>query len=79
MSSAIHPRRTVTQIWRYQPPRITCCRTSYTEVAIVMRKRRGSLAMEDLFPDFEWQSVEKIRRLASLKGGMKLGGLKLNE
>jgi hypothetical protein len=44
-----------------------------------MRKRRGSLAMEDLFPDFEWQSVEKIRRLASLKGGMKLGGLKLNE
>jgi serine/threonine protein phosphatase PrpC len=49
------------------------------KVAIDLRRRRGSVAMEELFPDFDWQVVSELKRLASLKGGLNLNELKLND
>jgi hypothetical protein len=37
-----------------------------------MRLRRGSLAMEELFPDFEWQKVSELKKMASAKSGLNL-------
>mmetsp|Transcript_9919 Transcript_9919/g.24455 ORF Transcript_9919/g.24455 Transcript_9919/m.24455 type:complete len:476 (-) Transcript_9919:296-1723(-) len=42
------------------------------KAAIELRRRRGSLAMEELFPDFDFKKVSELRRLVSLKSGMKL-------
>ena len=39
--------------------------------AMDLRRRRGSLAMEELFPGFDFQSVGELRRMGSLKGGLK--------
>ena len=49
------------------------------KVAIDLRRRRGSVAMEELFPDFDWQSVSELKRMASLKGGLNLKKLKLED
>ena len=53
--------------------------------AMNLRRRRGSLAMEELFPGFDFQSVSELRRMGSLKGGLKyidpddMGGLSLGD
>ena len=49
------------------------------KVAIDLRRRRGSVAMEELFPDFDWHSVSELKRMASLKGGMNMKMLKLDD
>jgi hypothetical protein len=41
------------------------------KAAIDLRRRRGSLAMEELFPDFDWGNVAELKRTASLRGGLK--------
>ena len=41
------------------------------KAAIHLRRRRGSLAMEELFPDFDWANVAELKRTASLRGGLK--------
>ena len=42
------------------------------KAAIEMHRRRGSLAMEELFPDFDFKKVSELRKMVSLKSGMKL-------
>lgn len=49
------------------------------KVAIDLRRRRGSVAMEELFPDFDWQSVSELKRMASLKGGLNMKKLRLDD
>lgn len=49
------------------------------KVAIDLRRRRGSIAMEELFPDFEWDKVSELKRMASLKGGLKMTKLSLQD
>lgn len=49
------------------------------KAAIVLRRRRGSLAMEELFPEFEWDDVSNLRRMSTLKGGLKLNKLNLDD
>jgi len=39
--------------------------------AVNLRRRRGSLAMEELFPGFDFQSVAELKRMGSLRGGLR--------
>ena len=39
--------------------------------AMNLRRRRGSLAMEELFPGFDFQSVAELKRMGSLRGGLR--------
>ena len=39
--------------------------------AVNLRRRRGSLAMEELFPGFDFQSVGELKRMGSLRGGLR--------
>ena len=45
--------------------------TVLAAAAVNLRRRRGSLAMEELFPGFDFHSVGEVRRMGSLRGGLK--------
>ena len=51
-------------------PAIRFANAVLAKMAIDVRHRRGSLAMEELFPGFDFESVGLAKRMSSLKGGL---------
>ena len=44
------------------------------KAAMDLRRRRGSLAMEELFPNFDWEKMSELRKHGSRKDGLAMDG-----